>query len=466
MRMRVTVPHADLIVIGGGMAGLAVALFCARRHRKVIVIESDAPPPGETPEDDCLWSRPGIPQRWHGHLFLARSSQILTEEEPEFFSDVIARGALLMPPLGDPGYSPVLARRSVYEAVLRRAAERRSGISFLSGRAVTALRGSESGPPAVTGVRTTTGEDFIAELVIDATGRGSRAPRWLAERGARRPIETSSPCRFTYVTRRYRTKDGQAFPAFELPLVAALPYADVVVFPEDNRVFAISMVIASNDPLRKRLMDGEVFDRFAAAVALTARWIAIGVPIDQPHAMGGFVNRWRSLIHNDGPSARGFLLLGDAAFTTSPTLGRGVSLAFAQARRVADALETQSPGSAEFTAAHEVWARNNIGIWLDSQIAEDSARDARISADGVASEDDFRVGQTARLIATLGELRKRDPVVRSVADQAFNLLIEPRDMLRNREVLHRINAYIAERRMPDDSIAGPTRAEFERILTG
>ena len=43
----------DVVVAGGGFAGLAAALFMARRGHLVTIVERDGPPTGSNPEDDA-----------------------------------------------------------------------------------------------------------------------------------------------------------------------------------------------------------------------------------------------------------------------------------------------------------------------------------------------------------------------------------------------------------------------------
>src|SRR6266481_4063763 len=63
------------------------------------------------------------------------------------------------------------------------------------------------GIPHVTGVRTRDGEEVSADLIIDATGRASKLPDWLAAIGARRPIEEAEDSGFIYYSRFFRAEN-------------------------------------------------------------------------------------------------------------------------------------------------------------------------------------------------------------------------------------------------------------------
>ncbi|MEO5973701.1 MAG: FAD-dependent oxidoreductase, partial [Ilumatobacteraceae bacterium] len=43
----------DVIIAGGGFAGLSAALFLARRGHVVTIVERDGPPTGSSPDDDA-----------------------------------------------------------------------------------------------------------------------------------------------------------------------------------------------------------------------------------------------------------------------------------------------------------------------------------------------------------------------------------------------------------------------------
>src|SRR5260370_39831576 len=62
------------------------------------------------------------------------------------------------------------------------------------------------GIPHVTGVRTRDGEEVSADLIIDATGRASKLPDWLAAIGARRPIWAPGHSGFIPYSRYFRAK--------------------------------------------------------------------------------------------------------------------------------------------------------------------------------------------------------------------------------------------------------------------
>lgn len=467
---------ASIVVVGGGLGGLATALFGARRGHEVVVLERDPPPPDGSADDDVArWSRPGVPHARQSHNFLARACEILEQEAPDVVRALVDRGAVPVPvevagvgaDPGDPAFA-LLARRLVFEAVVRRAVEREPGVTVVSGAAVDGLVADASGPvPVARAVTTTAGDVVAADLVVDAGGRRSAAPAWLARSGCRPPAERSQACGFHYHTRFYRLREGAAFPSTAVPMVAALDYATVMVVPGDNRSFSATLAMATDDPLRPRLRDGGVFDRVLAAVPLTRPWMEVAEPTSDVALMARIENRWRRLAGADGrPVVGGLVLVGDASLHTNPTFGRGVSLAFAQARQVASTAERAGADPVGYVAQFEDWTAANLGIWFESQVAADTSRMEHVAA-GVRGRhlpppDD----PTNRFIAGMFALAPTDELVARALARIGHLLMTPAELFADGRVVGRVGAYLRDHPVIDPPVPGPTRAEFEQLATG
>src|SRR5262245_43224494 len=94
--------HADVIVIGGGVTGLAAGMLLARDGRRVRVLERDPAPPLAPPAASWHdWERRGVNQFHMLHSFLARWRQTIEAELPEVAAAMDAAGAIRLNSVAD-----------------------------------------------------------------------------------------------------------------------------------------------------------------------------------------------------------------------------------------------------------------------------------------------------------------------------------------------------------------------------
>lgn len=181
------------IVIGGGMAGLVTGKVLTKHFDKVTIIERDHFP--ASPE-----SRKGVPQGRHLHGLLARGLLVLEELFPGLERDLDAAGApsldhgleaLVCYPIGwnTPFRSGIMLRscsRPLLEWHVHRHLMANENVHFLERCRVIGLL-SDASKTTVTGVQVRfhsgSEEALQADLIVDASGRTSRAPKWLETLG-------------------------------------------------------------------------------------------------------------------------------------------------------------------------------------------------------------------------------------------------------------------------------------------
>jgi 2-polyprenyl-6-methoxyphenol hydroxylase-like FAD-dependent oxidoreductase len=464
-----------IVVVGGGLGGLAAALFSARRGHEVVLLERDEGPPEGTADDDFeRWDRPGVPQARQSHNFLGLSCAVLSAEAPDVVEALLDRGAMRtdVSVAGrgadpDAGELSLLCRRLVYEAVVRRAVAREPGVAIRTGVAAVGLltHRADHALPIAVGVRTDAGDDVEADLVVDSSGRRSPAAQWLEDGGAEVPSTRVQECGFHYHTRFYRLRDGRAFPDTAIPIITALDYATVMAFPGDNGTFSLSSSVSTEDPLRLKLRDPERFDRFLANVPVTAPWIDAGEPISDVNPMARIENRWRRLVDGDGrPIVGGLVLVGDSSLHTNPTFGRGVSLAFAQAQHLAATAEQVHADPVGYVHAFEDWTASHLGVWYESQVAADGAALERMTAGLRGEHLPPSENPISRFIAAMFALSATDQEVSRALARIAHLLLTPQELFADAPLVGRINAYVEAHPTPDDPPAGPSRREFEDLL--
>jgi 2-polyprenyl-6-methoxyphenol hydroxylase-like FAD-dependent oxidoreductase len=363
---------ADIVVLGGGLAGLAAALAFGRRGRRVLVLERD-PPAIDGDADDLFrdWGRPGIAHFRQPHNFLGLARKVLHEEAPDVLARALELGATenrqyeLLPGEvrpEDESLVSVCARRPVFEYALRTAVEAEAEVTLRTGTRVVGLLGNrrcEHDAITVTGVRTDDGEEVTATLVVDALGRTSPLPRWLQELGAPLLPERRSECGLLYYSRHFRFRDDVEVP--QVPSLLRGPRGEIgymafSVFVEDNRTFAPVLMIPPWDRELRVLKSEDAYLAAALAMPSLVAWVHPdrAEPITPVLPMGSLQNLHRTLVADSEPIALGIQPIGDALCHTNPTFAYGASLSISHAftlARIATEAEDPSATAVAFDGA-------------------------------------------------------------------------------------------------------------------
>ncbi len=353
--------HADVIVIGGGVSGLSAGMLLARDGRRVRVLERDpAPPPAPPAASWHAWERRGVNQFHMLHSFLARWRQTIEAELPEVAAAMDAAGALRLnavadapaalsggPWPGDERFEVLTARRPVTEAVMASVAAATPGLVVERGTGVRGLTADDGrqpvpGRPHVTGVVTEDGRRLTADLVVDAGGRRSPRPRWLAGIGAPPGVEHVADSGFVYYCRHFRSADGSVPPAFGPPLQ---PYGSVSILalPSDNGTWGVGIVASGGDRALRALRDEDTWTRVVKHYPLFAHWLD-GEPISDVDVIAKIEDRQRHDWHDGAPCATGIVAIADAWAATNPSVGRGASIGVMHAVALRDVLRATPPG--------------------------------------------------------------------------------------------------------------------------
>jgi 2-polyprenyl-6-methoxyphenol hydroxylase-like FAD-dependent oxidoreductase len=176
------------------LAARALSDFCTA----VTVLERDAFPTADTP-------RKGVPQGRHTHGLLARGDAALEEFFPGYSNEVVTQSGGLRGDIANDltwiGHNVTPARaksdligmaasRPVLEGHLRRRLLALPNVRAIENCAVQGLA-DDPARKSVTGVRACVdgkpAETVDADLVVDATGRGSSSAAWLEELGYQPP---------------------------------------------------------------------------------------------------------------------------------------------------------------------------------------------------------------------------------------------------------------------------------------
>ncbi|MGW3054829.1 NAD(P)/FAD-dependent oxidoreductase [Streptomyces goshikiensis] len=459
---------AHVLVVGGGVGGLATALLAARRGHTAELFERDTRAPGTALDRDFFgWRRPAVPQATQPHALLGAARNVLRDDLPDVHAEMLRLGARerheldwfdVRPPArpGDEDLVMLQARRIVLESALATALRGEPGVVTRYGEPVTGLTTAPG--VRVTGVTTPSGA-HQGDLVVDAGGRRGGVERWLTAAGCRPPVVERHRTGLAYFCRWYRLPAGLTEGPRRPWTVTGGAFAGCAVFPADNRVFAVTLFVHTEDTTRSALRHPAVFEAAARTFPPGAAWLALDAePLSDVMATASLDNRWSSLVDERGPVVTGLVPVGDAIAHTNPTLGQGTSLALWAARRVARTAGND-PGSARFAAEYHDWAVGTLKPWFDYQVVADGAIGDRFAT---------RAGRagTAREVAALFECALEDPEVMRARARVRHLADPPARAYADPQVRARVARWLAARPDYEPNAVGPEREEWEKLTAG
>jgi 2-polyprenyl-6-methoxyphenol hydroxylase-like FAD-dependent oxidoreductase len=314
----------DIITVGGGVAGAAVAAVMARSGSRVLVLER------ETQFRDRVrgeWLAPWGVAEVRALGLLDAFSAAGAWELP-----YLAGRTLKPRPVGTPGGDRALTfyHPELQETVLAEAAA--SGATVCRGASVTAVT---RGAPATVTYRVAGGPAITASatLVVGADGRSSLARKAL---GRESRVHTSAR-----LLAGARLQGLSGDPSVGYFIVREEAGALVSLFPQAGGFGRAYVFQPGADISTYRGEKG--FDNFMNAL------VQLGVPAETL-AGATLAGPLAAFVADDSwverPAGDGIALVGDAAGISDPTWGMGLSLAFRDARTLTEALLSLAPDRA------------------------------------------------------------------------------------------------------------------------
>ncbi len=341
------------VVLGGSMGGVLAARVLAEFYHEVLVVDRDKVLGVSSP-------RKGAPHTVHAHGLHARGHLIMEELFPNFTDELSAAGV----PTGDlgemrwyfdakllrparTGLISITAPRPVLEHHVRSRVAHLPNVKFLEEHDILGLVGTPD-RARIVGVRVqpraphATEEVLDADLVVDATGRGSRTPAWLEEFGYQRPEEERIKIGLAYTTRHYRTRPEWFDGVQSINPVASPENPRGAFFGQvgpDTCILSLTGILGDYPPT-----EPEAFLEFAKSLPVPDVYEAIqdGEALDDPVSFR-FPASVRRRYERLTRLPERLLILGDAVCSFNPVYGQGMSVAAIESLTLRDHLRQGRP---------------------------------------------------------------------------------------------------------------------------
>jgi 2-polyprenyl-6-methoxyphenol hydroxylase-like FAD-dependent oxidoreductase len=316
--------------------------------------------------------------------------------------------------------------RPLLEAAVRARVRALPNVTFHEATDATGLAATPDGG-RITGLRvlgrdTDGGERVLpADLVVDASGRGTRAPQWLTALGYPAPAVEQLPIGLAYASRSYR-RDPEGPDGAAVAGTAAVPRGGVMIAQEDDRwIVSFGGILGDAAPL-----DDAGYTAFAATLPspVIHEVIRDAEPLSDPLRFR-YPASTRRRYERLGRLPAGFLAFGDSICSFDPVYGQGMTVASLEALVLRRCLEDGGRALAGqfFPAA----ARIIAGPW-------DIAVGGDLRFPGVVGPRTAKVRAVNAYLERLHAAAERDPEVGRAFLRVVNLVDPPQALLHPRTV--------------------------------
>jgi 2-polyprenyl-6-methoxyphenol hydroxylase-like FAD-dependent oxidoreductase len=445
------------IVIGGSIAGMLSARVLADYFAQVIIVERDDLTETGKP-------RKGIPHAQHAHALLAGGFQAVEGLFPGIAQHLVTQGAVRghgrffcgggyhARPAG--GTGGLFVSRPLLEAEIRARVQSIANVTIRDRSDVRALASNPErtrvvGVQAVRLGDTPAGEMVPADLVVDCSGRGSRAATWLEALGYPAPEVERVEVDMGYSTRIYRREphhlDGDV-------MINVVPMADnpracgMLAQEGDRWIITLAGYFGDYPPTDER-----GYQDFARQLQVSDVHDVIrsAEPLTDAFSYRFRANQWRHF-ERMTRFPDGFLVLGDAIASFTPIYGQGMSVAALEAGALDRCL---SEGSQRLAPRFFAEATSVVAVAWGITVGSDKRLAAQPGQSPVTRAIDW-------YMAKLQVAARHDPTVAAAFMQVANFLAPPPSLMRPRIALRVLRGNLPASRRRETAIPVPQPAHI------
>ncbi|WP_422749031.1 FAD-dependent oxidoreductase [Mycobacterium sp. WMMD1722] len=446
-----TTKHA--VVIGGSIAGMCAARVLSEVYGQVTVYERDALPDGPA-------NRAAVPQGRHVHLLMARGAQEFERLYPGLLAGMVEAGVPILENRPDcihfgaaghvlgtnhtlrDEFTAYVPSRPQLEWQIRRRTAQIPNVTIERRSVNEPIFDAAAG--RVTGVVLDTGdgtEAVAADLVVDATGRGTRLPVWLAQWGYERPREDTVDVGIAYATQQVHIPESAlAEKVVVAGASAEQPLGLGMLFYEDGNWNVTTFGVGKVQPPQDFGQICDLADTILPAHVASA--LRAGTPLGDMAFHKYPTSRWRRYDKLDR-FPLGIVPFGDAVVSFNPTFGQGMTMTSLQAGHLCRAL--QYPDDRVAAELNRATAKTTYPVWQMNAIGDLTLH--RATTDGPVP---WWYAPVGGLFDQFLGAAETDPVLAEWFLRRFSLLdslyMVPSARLVGRTVRHNMGLWLAQKR--------------------
>lgn len=452
--------YEHVVVIGGSLAGLCAARVFSDFSDRVTVYERDALPDGPA-------NRAAVPQGRHVHLLMARGAEEFESHFPGLLAEMVSDGVPILENRPDcihfgaaghvlgtahrlqDEFTAYVPSRPQLEWQIRKRVQGIDNVEAVHAAVVEPTY--DAARQRVTGVWLDSGETVGADLVVDATGRGTRLPAWLENWGYQRPAEETVDVGIAYASHQFHVPEGMLA---EKVIVAgasrAQPLGIGMLFYEDGNWNVTTFGTGKAQPPQNVAQILDLADAILPAHVSAA--LRRGTPLGDMAFHKYPTSRWRRYDELDRSPA-GILPFGDAVVSFNPTFGQGMTMTAIQAGNLRTVLES---GHADVVGAlAKATAKTTWPVWVMTAIGD-------LALHNATGQSKWWYKPVGGLFDQFLGAAETDPVLAEWFLRRFSLLdslyMVPSPRLVGRTIRHNMRLWLAEKRAAKQAVSVPESA--------